>query len=1480
MLLGQRAAVAALDERQHVAADHEHRDQQRDLGGEEERVLQPEGAAEQRGRGGEHAQRDEAAHAQAPPGRARVLARRCGRSGRVRGAASSCLSSHLLIPHRPARPRRLIRIGAAPTRPRDRSAGTPRAEAWRRRDVLLKQPLGAAESNDRAPPLSPEIRTAGTMTQALRQRASTRHLPAAARPRRAALAGLEGDPVAAPARGARRDRARRARHGAGLPRSAVARSRACAAAETDAAAARAARAPRAPSRRCSPRRPTATTRPCAACARRWIGACASAPRPHPRPARRGAARRLTRARASRRAAPPEAIAYACAPCPRASTCNHTRPTPTARSPPSEVVARAADAGVELLALSDHDTISRRLRGRRGGRASSASRSCRRSRSPPSTTARATPRELHILGYGIDHTGPPMTSRLEEFLADREKRTLRMRDALREVGFDLDEAEIEQRIAAGKPIGRPHLAGAVLARPANAERLKDEEIDDVGSLIRGYLIEGKPAFRLRETPTVGEAIEAIHEAGGVAIWAHPFWDISDPDEVLDSLERFRDARHRRRRGLLHHPRRAADAAAERPRGGARTCSRPARPTSTARRTASSTLHGVRDLRHRAEPRPDLLDRQGSAHGRPRESPNRCDRRAMQRLAAAARRRAPRAPAPPRRSRQAEAGRADQLDRARAARSARARAASCLELLARSTAWTSSARRRAPGTARRAATARPGAAPARASAVRARRSARRRASAPSRSWRLRSLAGISSSSPVERAAAASSPARAAGRARRLQQRAPRPLGRVARRAPRGRSPRRPRAERAPVLAGQPRARAPRRRAPAARRRARARAPTPSERSRPRSAPAGSGSKRTCWQREAIVGSTSSRAVGQQHQVRERRRLLERLQQPVGGLVVHRLGALDHEHPPRRTRTASCSPPRRPAPRCRRRASRRRPTARTQVRSGWLSRRTRSATVAGLLRALGQQRRGERARERALAGARRAVEQIGVRRRLRPRAAPGRARRARADGARRRASAVVARDASDAPDAARQPSETATVPRVAAGRLITIEGHRRRRQDDARRGARATRCASAALDVELLREPGGVDALRAHPRAARQGPGARRRAARRGAALRGRARPARRRSCSRRCSATARSCCSTASSTPRWPTRARAAGSGVEQVRAINDFATGGLAPDRTLLLRISPRAAGRASQAERPRRPTGSSARPSGFFEDDRRRLRRSSRDAEPERFARARRRARRPSAVLAAALDALGRPAAAAPRLGIARRVKRTPRSLHRERRRSPLVRRAALSPSRRARRSAPQPATAATPPVTPRRRRRRPGARAAGRDEHPRPRRRAPAATTPAASTAGGHDRRRPPRHGNARRSRDHDAHALGRRHRRSRPTSADGHARRPRTAVLEGRRRRSRGWAILAAVIGALLVLGVRRLGRLPLRRLRTALARSRCATRSPRRATAPRRRGPNSPTGPGSGTSRSARPERLKRRSERLRRPGSRGPPGYNGR
>jgi predicted metal-dependent phosphoesterase TrpH len=211
-----------------------------------------------------------------------------------------------------------------------------------------------------------------------------------------------------------------------------------------------------------------------------------------------------------------------------------------------VVRAAAQAGVKLLALTDHDTLAGVPEALEAGLANGIAVVPAIEISaidPPSRGAGdggegAAARELHILGYLVDHTDQDFTTTLAGFLADREQRTLRMAQNLRDLDIQLDVQAIDARVSAGEPIGRPHLAEAALSHPANQQRLREEEIDDIGSFIRAYLIEGRPAFSLRVTPTVAEAIEAIHAAGGVAIWAHPFWDVSDPLEVLATIGRFR------------------------------------------------------------------------------------------------------------------------------------------------------------------------------------------------------------------------------------------------------------------------------------------------------------------------------------------------------------------------------------------------------------------------------------------------------------------------------------------------------------------------------------------------------------------------------------------------------------------------------------------------------------------------------------------------------------------------------------------------------------------------------------------------------------------------------------------------------------------------------------------------------------------------------------------------------------------------------
>jgi predicted metal-dependent phosphoesterase TrpH len=145
-------------------------------------------------------------------------------------------------------------------------------------------------------------------------------------------------------------------------------------------------------------------------------------------------------------------------------------------------------------------------------------------------------DLHVLGYGIDHRDPALADALARFRADRLGRSDRMAANLRADGWSIDDAPLAARTAEGLPIGRPHLAEAVLTHPAHAARLAAEGLETVTDLIRGYLIEGKPGFALRETPTAQEAIDVIHAAGGVAVWAHPFWDIEDADAVLATLDR--------------------------------------------------------------------------------------------------------------------------------------------------------------------------------------------------------------------------------------------------------------------------------------------------------------------------------------------------------------------------------------------------------------------------------------------------------------------------------------------------------------------------------------------------------------------------------------------------------------------------------------------------------------------------------------------------------------------------------------------------------------------------------------------------------------------------------------------------------------------------------------------------------------------------------------------------------------------------------
>jgi hypothetical protein len=195
---------------------------------------------------------------------------------------------------------------------------------------------------------------------------------------------------------------------------------------------------------------------------------------------------------------------------------------------------AARAGVALLALTDHDSVD-------GVDEALSAALEHHVRLVPAVEISAIDDgggDLHVLGYAIAHRDPTLGERLHDYRSDRERRAAAMAAALRELGFELDDRVLRARQAQGKSIGRPHLAEAVVRHPANAVRLADEDRAEPSAFLEAYLIEGGAAFRPRQGPSIAQAIEAIHDADGLAVWAHPFWDLQEPASVLAAIDRFR------------------------------------------------------------------------------------------------------------------------------------------------------------------------------------------------------------------------------------------------------------------------------------------------------------------------------------------------------------------------------------------------------------------------------------------------------------------------------------------------------------------------------------------------------------------------------------------------------------------------------------------------------------------------------------------------------------------------------------------------------------------------------------------------------------------------------------------------------------------------------------------------------------------------------------------------------------------------------
>lgn len=132
------------------------------------------------------------------------------------------------------------------------------------------------------------------------------------------------------------------------------------------------------------------------------------------------------------------------------------------------------------------------------------------------------REVHILGYYIDHTHPGLCVLLEKLRRSRHERAQKIVDKLRHLGFVVDYQEV-MRLAGEAAPGRVHIARALV---------NNGHVESVRNAFEQLIGYRRPAYVERLKLSPGDAISAIRAAGGVAVWAHP--GLTGNDRLLEKF----------------------------------------------------------------------------------------------------------------------------------------------------------------------------------------------------------------------------------------------------------------------------------------------------------------------------------------------------------------------------------------------------------------------------------------------------------------------------------------------------------------------------------------------------------------------------------------------------------------------------------------------------------------------------------------------------------------------------------------------------------------------------------------------------------------------------------------------------------------------------------------------------------------------------------------------------------------------------------
>ncbi len=190
--------------------------------------------------------------------------------------------------------------------------------------------------------------------------------------------------------------------------------------------------------------------------------------------------------------------------------------------PTELVQAAAAAGVDVLAITDHDTV--------GGWAEAAEAATRTG----VTLVRGIEiscswryASIHLLGYLTDPDDDALMPELARARDSRATRLQRMVELMAADGIPVTYDEVLAQVAPGATPGRPHIADALVANGTIAHR--DEAFRD-------WLTNDSRYYVSHYAPDPVHAVALVRAAGGVPVIAHPFTRTRGAGVTDDLVER--------------------------------------------------------------------------------------------------------------------------------------------------------------------------------------------------------------------------------------------------------------------------------------------------------------------------------------------------------------------------------------------------------------------------------------------------------------------------------------------------------------------------------------------------------------------------------------------------------------------------------------------------------------------------------------------------------------------------------------------------------------------------------------------------------------------------------------------------------------------------------------------------------------------------------------------------------------------------------